>query len=446
MLENTTITKLKKIKDFDQLYYLPRELLKNKRCKTTNLKILIINTPCNGFGDLIFSWKLTKLLTYYYKAQVKIATTLSKGLIDLGFNSKNVYRLVSKTNPNSVNLQCRKYASLQILELNRNKQVNTNQFDLFFAAPVMADFDPDLKDVKRLIPQSTYFNTIFFSEYNDNINKGFDFNTGVGEGRDGLMFLPKRLINISSKAQINQLLNNNSKFALAYIADIKGGWIDCIKNFAKMIAAKYKYNKMQLICPSFAAKNLSNKNTAINIFGKYYSDVIITYKQGKKIIEKNINVGNYGGTFYIRGDILPISNDKMLGLIKYSVKDILLTGDQSITDALSCCEKKNIFYQIAPWKRNLGHNLAKLMPQRYLNSNKTSCGSLKAISYNSNYHNFVKKWDFMKNAGSELKSIMCMTSLSKSNSKDGRFLKEYMDIVESSNSVESVEKKLTSWT
>ena len=132
----------------------------------------------------------------------------------------------------------------------------------------------------------------------------------------------------------------------------------------------------------------------------------------------------------------------MLGLIKYSVKDVLLTGDQSITDALSCCDRKNIFYQIAPWKENLGHQLAKLMPQKYLLKEDTACGTLKAIKYNANYHKFVAQWNFTKRAGPRLNGIICATALSKDKNKDGNFLRGYMGAVEKSRSISSVETKM----
>ena len=40
----------------------------------------------------------------------------------------------------------------------------------------------------------------------------------------------------------------------------------------------------------------------------------------------------------------------MLGLYKFSLNDILVTGDQSITDVLTCCKDKHIWYQITDWK------------------------------------------------------------------------------------------------
>ena len=98
----------------------------------------------------------------------------------------------------------------------------------------------------------------------------------------------------------------------------------------------------------------------------------------------------------------------MLSLLKYSVRDILVTGDQSMTDVLSCCADKNMFYQIAPWKASLGRQLGKKLPNEFLLRKKTSCGSLTAIKYNSDYKNFIKTWDFRRLAKPKLDAI-CMS-------------------------------------
>ena len=107
----------------------------------------------------------------------------------------------------------------------------------------------------------------------------------------------------------------------------------------------------------------------------------------------------------IEGGIFPVTNSNMLNLIHYSVRDILLTGDQSITDMFSCCSDKNLFYQKAPWKRSLASNLSKALPNKYLSSVKTSCGTINAIRYNSKYFDFVETWDFRKMAKSRLDSV-----------------------------------------
>ena len=116
----------------------------------------------------------------------------------------------------------------------------------------------------------------------------------------------------------------------------------------------------------------------------------------------------------------------MLNLIKYSVDDILLTGDQSITDGLSCCADKNIFYQIAEWKESLGKQLGKMLPNKYLLSKKTSCGTIKAIKYNSDYRKFLQRYDFRKISKNKLNGIFNLMVMLKQNNKQSYMLKKYM--------------------
>lgn len=92
--------------------------------------------------------------------------------------------------------------------------------------------------------------------------------------------------------------------------------------------------------------------------------------------------------------------------MQHCVNDLLLTGDQSLTDALSCCPKKNLFYQIAPWKQNLAKNLARYLPNKFLLKKRLSCGSIKAIKYKSNHKTFVKRWDFRTRGKPKLDAIM----------------------------------------
>ena len=97
----------------------------------------------------------------------------------------------------------------------------------------------------------------------------------------------------------------------------------------------------------------------------------------------------------IDGGVFPVSNDKMLNLMKFSIRDILVTGDQSITDVLSC-GRKNIFYQIATWKEDFAKELAINLPNKYLKSKKT-CVTMEALHMGL-IMLFKEKYDFRKNA------------------------------------------------
>ena len=148
------------------------------RNRCGNLKILLLNAPCNGFGDLIFAIKLRDYLSHWYDVEVTIATTFEKGLLSLGSDPKYVVGLVG-----GKSTQCRRFAGLKF-----NRKIPKQ--DLMFVAPMQIDFEPDLKDVQKLVPYANIWNTFTFSEYNDDLNKNFTFNTGVGKDRDGI-FLTK---------------------------------------------------------------------------------------------------------------------------------------------------------------------------------------------------------------------------------------------------------------
>ena len=57
------------------------------------------------------------------------------------------------------------------------------------------------------------------------------------------------------------------------------------------------------------------------IFSKYWNKITILSKNKQPIVYD----GNGSGHLTIRFDILPVKNKIMMGLIRHSVKDILLT-------------------------------------------------------------------------------------------------------------------------
>jgi hypothetical protein len=46
------------------------------------------------------------------------------------------------------------------------------------------------------------------------------------------------------------------------------------------------------------------------------------------------------------------------------------------------------------------------MPNKYLKSKKTTCGTIKALSYKSNYKDFLKNWDFRYLARPKMNAIL----------------------------------------
>jgi hypothetical protein len=363
----------------------------SKKCGK-GLKILLLNAPCNGFGDLIFALKLSNYLKEWYDAEVTLATTLESGLLNLGADPNYTVGLIGGSK-----MQCRRFKNMKL-----NKTIPIQ--DLILVAPMQIDFIPNLSDVKGLIPYANILNTFYFSEYNDELNKNFTFNTGVGKNRDGVL-----LTKYVKKSKKTTGLKN--PYAVIYVAGTLERVDKCILSFLEMISKKYykKHKKLDIVIPNwFVDWNVDEQ--FLKTICKYYPNIVqISKNKNNPKDTDNIIIASghkNDNLLTFRCDILPVPNKLMVDLMANSIKDILLTGDQSITDAISCCYKKNIFYQIAPWKRDLAKNLSKEMPNVYLKSEKTSCGTLRAIKYNSNYEKFRNKWDFRIKGKPKMDSIV----------------------------------------
>ena len=381
----------KKLKKAFYQPYLDNNIHLSKSLDTVDLRILILNAPCNGFGDLIFALKLSNYLKEWYGSHVTIATTLESGLLSLGANPDNVVGLIT-----GFKKQCRRFNKLRM-----NKEIPEQ--DLIFVAPVQAGFDHSVSDVKKLIPYATEFNTFSFSEYNDSLRKNFTFNTGIGKNRDGIF-----LTNTSISGL--KLLPLKNPYSLIYVAETIVNVDKCIMSFIELICNKYHktHKRLDVVLPSWFDNHLEDllhNNKFKNIINFYPNIRLATKDNG---LEHLTNVQS-GNILTFRCDILPVENRVMMDLMTNSINDILLTGDQSITDALSCCSSKNIFYQIAPWKKDFGKNLAKYMPNVFLKSVKTSCGTLKALKYKSNYSKFVKTNNFRILGKPKLDAILLST-------------------------------------
>jgi hypothetical protein len=379
------------------LYQAPRnaiyELHKNPctdRSCNRSLNVAVIAAPCHGLGDVIFATKFARYLKYGltprsqpYSRRVSIITPTAKMFEQLGVKDIKIVPL------SSGNAQCRRLRHYK-------RPANLGTLDLIFIAPLMRDFDIQYPDVHGFLKESTPFNTIILSEYQDDPERGFDFATGVGDDYSGLLF-------DGSKPSPKLKAIGTTPYAVAYLTqDV--GIQGCLSNFVKMIVSKYhkKYSNLQVVMPEWGVKKLSHNRVFKQFVKKYYPNLIVKTKNDEKQLlssDKNTQ------TLTLRGDIFSLSRPDMLSLIKHSIPDILVTGDQSITDVIDCCQRKNIWYQTVPWKRDLAKALAKELPQRYLSSANTSCGTLKAIRWNSKGTAFKSRHDFRKKAKHELDVI-----------------------------------------
>lgn len=364
------------------------------------LRIIILNAPCNGFGDVVFGMKLSNYLKEWYNCDVKIATTKVDNFKTLGEKDENLYQLKGGKQD-----QCRRFRNLNFVN-SKGDKIDTPTADLIFVAPLQLDFGVNYSDVKALLPYSNYLNTYFFSEYNDYLDKNFDFNTGVGKNRCGLLFTENKVYR-----RLDSLVN---PYVLVYISQTVKGADTCFLNFYNMVADKYCeiYKKFDIVIPPWIGDEIIDNVDrlgvkTVRIGMKYYDKIVLKQKNKETILWDN-KLGK--NILVLRADILPVNYENMQNIIYHSEREVLVTGDQSITDVMSCCwEDKLPMYQVVPWKRNFAKEMAVHLPQKFLKYIQTTCGSLSAINYHPDFEKFMRKWDFRSVAKPKLDAIVNYT-------------------------------------
>lgn len=362
------------IKTKFELYRYPYEYYNINKINDYNtpINVLLVCAPCHGMGDIIFCLKIRKYLLEWYKnIRVNIATTRKKIMMQNGIPDKNIYELKC-----GKKCECRRFRLLKLYK-------KIPEHDLIFITPLQGDFKPDYNDIHKLIHWSTPMNTFIMSEYQQRYL--MDINTGVGEDRDGLLFTHLKY----TKPKIK------NPYIMIYISDRINGWKLCVSSFLKMCMKKYRYKNLDIVAPWDICEYIVKLS---KIFKNFYSRIIY---DSDVIYEKNSEK-----TLTIHSKFLPAKYIDFIGLLKYSVKDVLTTGDQSITDALMCCRDKNIWYQVADWKRNFMKALSIHMPNKFFAKKSTACGGEFAIRWKSNYTNFIRDNDFRKKGKKKIDHIL----------------------------------------
>jgi len=418
---NKEIIKLVKSKKYyEDLYEIPWTLEEGKQLnKKDKIRIALINVPCGGFGDIIACQTLFEyLVSWYPHHDVIICTTAVNKFKTLGINTKKMIEVSVKGIE-----ECEPYNKLYFKK-------NPKPFDIMICIPII-DFKFNINKFKKFIPYANLFNTFTVSEYNG-LAPPYTFPIGVGPGQLGV-FLTKPTIKPHGLIK--------KPYALVYIADRSNpAGIHCrlcFLSYMEMICKKYCkiHPFFQVVVPPWIVKLLSEssdfKYKFKDVIDNYYPNVWMVNSEGKDEF-----FSGHGNSLIIRGDILPKPRPVFISLIKGSVEDVLLTGDQSITDGLSCCStKKNIWYQIAPWKQELATELSKAIPDSDIDNFRTSCGTLRGIRKNKDYTDLLKNYDF-RNLGRQRMDAVLSFHYKKED------YKEFMDIVLHSRSIPSVIKKL----
>jgi len=419
---------IKKKEDLNNVLWMSTTDKKLEKKHFNKIHIGLFNVPCGGFGDIIVTKTFHDYLKEWYpSAQISICTTGPQKYKDLGLTKTKIYNMVRKDASKFDEGECSGYHELKIV----NRSV---KFDIMIVIPII-NYVFDIKKFQKLIPYANVFNTFSVSEYNGEFPP-YTFPIGVGRGQLGLLFnnFPTKPQTIIKKP-----------YALVYIQPSPAWGVHsnyCFLSYLEMICKNYseKNKQFQMIIPTWIFETLDENYQFMlktrKIIKKFYGTVsIVSPNKEKYVIDEN---EKQKGEFILRSDILPQKRGVFISLMKDSVKDILVTGDQSLTDIISCCKRKRVWYQIAPWKSGLAENLHKHLPNKYYDSFKTSCGTLKSLNVEIDWKNFMELYDFRVNG----KKIMDAILISNSLYLDEPLYKEIAEIIQTSRYLETAQNKI----
>lgn len=365
----------------------------------TTKKILVLNAPTIGYGDLILCMKIARWIRLTWSVTVKIATTVPYKMLDLGEDQINI-----------ITLEC--YDKSPYLRRFKHLRLcSEERFDAVFVIPLTVGFKIDISDIMWCvqIPRNRIY---FFSEYNDKLSKPYDFHLGIGEGRDGI------LIDDYSNRQWKKPLQMKFPYIVTYIQTFGKCWFKFFCGFIQMVMYKYNHlNVLEIIVPSnivFKLKHLTYEE-CMEIFEDYFSHILVCEpgKSGNPLLihrSYSPGKGNYKNDpkkiLLFRGDVYPLKHNEFLNYLKFCLPDILITGDQSLSDALSVRPKSNIWYQIMYWKTELAIELASEMPNDHFYSPEESWGSFETVHFVSDYEKFINENNFYTNAHHKVDCIL----------------------------------------
>ena len=418
---NKLSKKSKYYEDLYDIFWKISEDIKIKKEHYDNISIGLFNIPCAGFGDIIVCKTFYDYLKEWYPtSKIKICTTNPEKYKELKIDG-DIYKLHSKVD--GVN-ECLDYDKLIL-----KKKI---KFDIMIAIPII-NKSFQINKFKKLVSYANVFNTFAVSEYNGEFPP-YTFPIGVGYDNLGILF--------NKYKKVTQKLITKP-YALVYIQPSPEWGVHskyCFLSYLEMICKKYRnvHSNFQIVIPEWIMVDLLEDNTFKNKVLKVcsnYDNVIVKGNDETEIIKGEEKKNS---KLVFRADILPQPRSVFISIMKDSINDILVTGDQSLTDIISCCKTKQVWYQIAPWKKGLAWNLYKELPNAYFKSFQTSCGTLKSLNTKIDWNNFMKKYDFRINGRKRFDSILISLSIMKND----KILKDLLNIIDHSRYLETAQKKI----
>jgi len=422
------LSHLKKVNSFKDLYDVPFHL---NGTMPSNLEIALFCNPCYGFGDIIFCLKMYTYIKEWYGIECTLFTTKPKPFIDNG-----IKKIFAVKVPKTTYVECANIKDMKIYSVNEKGEPFKRakppvKYDLIFVTPwIGTDYEPKHSAMKPLFPYANRFNTFLFSEYNAPEPHKYDFPTGIGRRLYGLLITDW---NIKGERIVD-----NPYLMVHLTQDYRVNVIGCFAKFMKLMCKKYsdKHSKLDVILPAHILQNQRGMRKLIKFIKEhgYYDKVDIITKKEYPQHDESERVLRF------RSELTPMPYEKYVSMFNYCLPDVLITGDQSVTDIISCCKNYTIYYQIMPWKRNFAKNLSKVTGAQkdYLRKVRDSCGLMKmSESKKLNLQIIEDKYDFRKLGKAKLDGVINNARLLKTDKN----VKKFVDIVLHSRKRSTVVRK-----
>lgn len=320
-----------------------------------------------GIGDIVFCLKLYNIFKKWYNINPYILSPTPQKFIDNKISKSKVLHLkIPKSESDNAHKYIEESENIPIITTDNKKW--TEEFDIIFVTPVTMDgWENNLNHFKSIFPYITSDILYRFSAY-DHGGMTYEIPLGLSEDRYGIFISPPQ-------KPIKRIIKN--PYIMTHISNInwteaEGDYKSCLSNFLKLMAKKYyqKYPVLDIIVSksitsNFISTDSDRFNKLKDYLKKYYGKVKVIKNESDTLLTEGLN---------IRSDLPVLPLDKFTGLFQHCLPDILGTGNQTISDVVSCCTKFNIYYQTLQWEKNFAKNLGRILKKEYLTTRRSACG------------------------------------------------------------------------
>jgi hypothetical protein len=355
-----------------------------------------------GFGDLIFTLKLYAIFKKWYGIAPYIVSPTPEKFLSNGISKSKVLHLkIPKSERDNAHQYIEEAESIDIVTMNDN--LWKKDFDIIFVTPVTMDgWEKNVSHFKSIFPYITSDILYRFSAY-DHGGMTYEIPLGLSEDRYGIFIS-------SPQTPAKRMIKN--PYIMTHISNInwtepEGDYKSCLSNFLKLMVKKYHktYPVLDIVVSKsitndFSSNDRDRFNKLKDYLKKYYGKVKVIKNETDSLLKEGLN---------IRSDLPVMPHTKFTSLFQHCLPDVLGTGNQTISDLVSCCTNFNIYYQTLPWEVSFAKNLGRILKKDYLTVRRSACGQYgnKNMLYMETDLSIIKEnYNFAKKGKSFVDKIM----------------------------------------